>query len=740
MIVKPSNQPRDQTPRSVAERIDLICDAFEDSWRSGQRPTLSSFLQQTMPSEQRQLFRELVMLDIEYRRRQGETVRPGDYLTELPEFSDEIRALELASDEDHEATRTLDDDDACSSLIVRAPEEYLAQFRLVERLGSGGSGEVWKAWDTQLCRHVALKLLRDLQPSESQRQRFVREARAAACLRHENIVPVYEIDKHAGTVFIVEEFIEGDDLGKQCRTERLGPREAARIGAAVADAMQAAHDAGIVHRDLKPANILMDRQGKPFVADFGIAKWADDSGQMTIAGEIIGTPAYMAPEQARGDVAAVDHRTDVYAMGAVLYQLLTGQAPFQGESATMLHAVVHDEPPAPRTLHAAIPRDLETICLRAMQKEPRQRYATARHLGDDLQRFLRGEPIHARPATIVERTWRKVRRRPAVALAAASLVLLLAACGFAFSLANENRALTGVQTVKLTTEPTGAEVTFVPLSASTGEPQPEKLLHVGASPIAKQLTPGDYLVVAVLPDGRFHEVLRRVPEPGRQMPASYPHLRWQIDEQGNTVLPPIRIPEQEVSQDMAHISASPIELVWQSHPRRPRETRQVPAFLCDPEEFTVGQFRKIRSGRVPIDNRWIERPDDFALASTYDAAVAIAEASGKRLPSMEELKRLEQLPGNTPQQQAAEAIGPVGVPATDWVEATPRIYGVRSNVAEWTTSLPFWLDGDERTKGFVGFQMADYRIIKGGALANQPGRPRSAVGDSMMVSRFELSP
>ncbi|MEX1223606.1 MAG: hypothetical protein WEA31_03580, partial [Pirellulales bacterium] len=144
MIVKPSNQLRDQTPRSVAERIDLICDAFEDSWRSGQRPTLSSFLQQTMPSEQRQLFRELVMLDIEYRRRQGETVRPGDYLTELPEFSDEIRALELASDEDHEATRTLDDDDACSSLIVRAPEEYLAQFRLVERLGSGGSGEVWK--------------------------------------------------------------------------------------------------------------------------------------------------------------------------------------------------------------------------------------------------------------------------------------------------------------------------------------------------------------------------------------------------------------------------------------------------------------------------------------------------------------------------------------------------------------------------------------------------------------------
>jgi tetratricopeptide (TPR) repeat protein len=297
-------------------------------------------------------------------------------------------------------------------------------------LGHGGMGVVYKAWHLQLNRPVAVKmLLAGAYARPEELERFLLEAEAVAGLSHANIVQVHEIGDVDGRPYFTMDFVEGGNLAQKLAGAPLPAGQAAALLATLADAVQIAHQSGIVHRDLKPANILLTDEGMPKITDFGLARRLEDSGGLTLTGSPLGTPSYMAPEQALGKNDAIGPGTDVYALGAILYECLTGRPPFNAESAAETHhQVIFQDPASPRLLNPKIPRDLETICLKCLRKEPERRYVSAAALADDLRRFGEGRPIQARPVGWAERLWRWGRRNPT---AAALLATALAFVGLA---------------------------------------------------------------------------------------------------------------------------------------------------------------------------------------------------------------------------------------------------------------------------------------------------------------------
>jgi hypothetical protein len=289
-------------------------------------------------------------------------------------------------------------------------------YELLGELGRGGMGVVYEARQLGLGRTVALKMVRDSAlAGPAERARFRAEAQAVARLQHPNIVQVHEVGVHDGLPFFSLEFCPGGSLAQKLQGNPLPPREAAQMVETLARAVQAAHEAHVVHRDLKPANVLLAADGTPKIADFGLAKKLDEAGQ-THSGAVMGTPSYMAPEQAAGKAREVGPPADVYALGAILYELLTGRPPFKAAGSwDTIRQVVADEPVPPSRLTRGVPRDLETACLKCLHKEPAKRYASAADLAEDLRRYRAGEPIQARPVGALERAGKWVRRRPALA-------------------------------------------------------------------------------------------------------------------------------------------------------------------------------------------------------------------------------------------------------------------------------------------------------------------------------------
>ena len=441
---------------------------FEDAWRLGQPKPIERVLEKSAPKNERlDTLEELVHIELEFAWKEhapvryaelaGELWRPHveDYLKRFPELKQPAIVMRLIEQEyrvrhRNGDTPTPDEFQQRFSTVVssddlharlnkisepgeRRPE--LPGYEITGVLGRGGMGVVYKARHKQLNRIVAVKmLLSGSMASEDEQERFRSEAEVVAQLRHPNIVQIYDVGEHEGTPFFSLEYVDGGTLAKRIGHNPQAADLAASMLQTLARAVHEAHLLGIIHRDLKPANVLIDRDGTLKIGDFGLAKNLRNDGH-TNTGAVMGTPSYMSPEQAAAHHKDISPATDVYALGAMLYHILTGSPPFRGETPwDVVQQLLYSEPVSPRQLQPKVPRDLETICLKCLQKEPAKRYGSAAALAEDVERFLDGKPIVARPIGVLERATKWTKRRPAIAglIVVSTLAMLTITIGSLF--------------------------------------------------------------------------------------------------------------------------------------------------------------------------------------------------------------------------------------------------------------------------------------------------------------------
>jgi len=674
----------DDQSSSVSNQIDVICDEFEAEFRQGTGARIENYLTRLQGPARARLLVELVALEWNLYREAGVTLAFEGYLLRFPEFAKELAQLRQELDSEAAQQPGGQPPEGSTMPVTLARVKH---FVLRAILGQGGFGTVWRAFDTRLHREVALKIPRKDRLNQLHIALMLREARAAAGLKHSHIVPVHEVGEgeDESACYIVTGLIEGPTLKNWVTQHQLTYRQTAELVATIARALQHAHECKVVHRDLKPANILMDAAGAPHLADFGLAKRVDREDSLSIDGQLVGTPNYMSPEQARGDHQAIDHRTDIYSLGVILYELLTGQPPFKGELAWLLEQIARTAPPPPLKVNPTVPEDLEKICLKCLEKDPRARYQSASDVADELHRYLTGESLRGVPVPLQRRIrkWFWRRRRLVTALTSTAVLSLSLAGGIWWWSQPPSQR----RWVKFETDPPRCKITVVRLDPQTGEPNPDDIEDArGETPLKMRLLPGDYLVVAVLNERRFHEVLRHVPNQEEGVPTQDLHYFWRIDDsgcinyhgsEGHGV---IKIPRPDVTLGMGFVEGATSWII--------------PKGLIGVKEHQrismPGFFVELTDRRANRDKR---SPSTQLTSPRFGPGNGHLERLGMRMPSIKELAYLQSL---------AMVAADGDPPGEHHLADGKVVHGLSAEPWEWTHTRVKTGAGGEPLAGLLG--------------------------------------
>jgi len=724
-----NNDGDTRTNWDVVRRIDDICDAFESSIQRAENPKIEDFLDQTV-TDVDTLLTELILLDLAYRRKAGAVPQLAEYASRFSQFP---TVLDRLSDEFH-----ANEPSGCR------PPPVTDTMKSYTFIGAGSFGSVWKAWDTNLCRIVAVKTPLRPVPTPADRELIQREARVAAQLRHSNLVPVYNCGESEGRVYVVYAFVEGKTLQKLLKEERLSPVRAAEILEKVARAVHVAHEQKIVHRDLKPANLLIDEFDEPYVMDFGLAKVVDAASTIGTPDLPLGTAAYMSPEQSYGD-RSTDRRSDVYSLGAILFEMLSGHPVFEGSVAEVLMKVRKDSPgPLPEQA-----RCLEDLCRKCLEKDPADRFQTAEELADRLHDFITAGEVEVPRVSALRRLWKRIRRRHWTL--AGTLICALAL--FAISrLPNRPNlpALPGHETpqiVQVQSSSSDAMGFIFACDTETGEPiMTRHAAQIYGSPCQVSLLPGLYQLQMARLEGehfRRYVVYRTVPSPlsglGSSRAAQWE--RWSLSRAGELIWPTVALPETALPE-MALIRAGSVTVPGPDGPRR----LDVGAFYVTTREFTFGDFLKLRpgyNGNIPDRPAPLQRPD-HTMPAEFHWALHWAEIIGARLPTDAEFTRLAELAFEARSQRPSSAEDTsdfeiAGSSRSDMIPTRPPIHGILSGYPEWTLTWPNSPQATVALKSRVPTGSADrYRLIRGGTLDtvdNESARPILAA-DAGHVDKF----